>query len=211
MKKLFKYILGIVLALVVVYLSFDVQNLQEYQAANLKTEFNAADYALKVWTEKLPEVSKNTPEVNNLLEQLNADPEKAFAQFGRKLGIAKTHYFMLQGTGIIVEISNEYIDVVTGLNDTVQIATAFIFGNAVRDGSGQVEINDFVNMTDFNNVSIELNKLVRSKIISRLTKSAAIGKKIEFAGVAELKIDEEIPAQIKVIPVKAILSDGRSS
>ena len=95
-------------------------------------------------------------------------------------------------------------------NTKIHVATDFIFGNAVRDGSGQVDINTFLNMTDFNNVSVAINKLVKGKVVSRLKKAAAPGKQIEFTGAAEIREDQINLDSLRVIPVQAIVSDGKT-
>ena len=59
--------------------------------------------------------------------------------------------------------------VVTLRDDTTTfvrtIATEFIFGNAVRDATGLININEFKNTMDFNNVSAELNRIIREKVL----------------------------------------------
>jgi predicted lipoprotein len=63
-------------------------------------------------------------------------------------------------------------------------------------------------MTDFNNVSVAVNKLVKEKIVSRLKKSTAVGKVLEFSGafgISEENVDLEA---ILVYPVSVKLSDG---
>ena len=208
MKKTLTYIVGSIGILLIIFFSLKVENLQEHQAKAPTTIFDASEYANHFWTEKLPQRIAEAPDANLLLTKLNENPSMAFSTYGKKLGISKTYYFLFQGNGFIQAIHNEYLSVVlNNTQDTLHIATAFIFGNAVRDGSGSVNIDNFINMTDFNNVSIAINKLVKEKIVPRLKKSATIGKQIEFAGVAELRVDQAIPEILSIIPVKANISD----
>ena len=206
MKKSKKYIIGVVIALLVLYFSFDIENLEEHRAKSGKTKFNAEVFANKIWDENLMKIE--APDASVLIKQLNENKQKAFDKYGRKLGIAQTHYFLLQGTGIVQSVEKEYISVLlNNNNDSIKIISDFIFGNAVRDGSGLVDINNFTNMTDFNNVSIELNKKVRKEVVLQLKKSASAGMKIDFAGVAELRKDKDIPISLSIIPIKANLSN----
>jgi predicted lipoprotein len=91
-----------------------------------------------------------------------------------------------------------------------RVATAFIFGNAIRDGSGAVNIDEFLNMTDFNNVSIEINNLVKNNLVPVLNKNAKPGMKLQFAGAFEIKEDDIDVQSIRVIPVSVKLSDGNT-
>ncbi|WP_372772642.1 DUF2291 family protein [Mangrovibacterium sp.] len=208
-NKIVNYSLVAASVLAVVYFSLNIENLQEYQFRTKTSAFNATEYANQFWTESLPASIADAPDASLLMTQLNQNPEQAFQRYGKKLGISKTAYFGIKGNGIISSVQEEYIAVVCN-RDTIKIATEFIFGNAVRDGSGQVDIDQFVNMTDFNNVSVAINKLVKEKVITRLKQSAATGKQIDFAGFAELREDENIPEALSIVPVKAIISDGKT-
>jgi len=208
MKKSIRYILGIVAVLLLVYFSLDIENLQEHQAKSSSLAFNPTDYAARFWDEELPQAIDNAPDVVALFRNLEEDPELAFKEYGKKLGISHTSYFLMKGKGIIDAVDEEYLVVSVNERITLRIATEFIFGNAVRDDSGRVDINDFMNMTDFNNVSIAINNLVKERIVSRLKNVAVPGKQIDFAGAAELNEDQFRLDSLRIIPVKAIVSDG---
>ncbi|MCW0481780.1 DUF2291 family protein [Gaoshiqia sediminis] len=209
-RKLIKRLIAVVAIPVVLFASFKIENLQVYQAQTRQTTFDADEFANRFWNEKLAESIENAPDADQLLKLLNENQEAAFRQYGKKLGISKTAYFTLKGFGIIDAVNDEFISVATIGGNTVELETAFIFGNAVRDGSGQVNIDKFVNMTDFNKVSIAVNQLVRKKVTSHLTQAAQKGQAIEFCGMAEQKEDEPFPASLRIIPVKAIISDGKT-
>jgi len=210
MNNTIKYILGIIAILLVVYFSLDIENLQEHQANTTKKAFDATEYAASFWEEDLPKsIAKATP-VTILIKSLEEDPQEAFQQYGRKLGISNTYYFMVKGKGTIQSVKEDYLEVAVDDNTNIRVATGFIFGNAVRDGSGQVNINNFLNMTDFNNVSIAIDKLVKEKVVSRLKKAASPGKQLEFAGAVEIQEDKINLDSLRVIPVQAIISNGKT-
>ena len=100
--------------------------------------------------------------------------------------------------------------ITVGDKTKIKIATDFIYGNAVRDGSGKVNIDDFLNMTDFNAVSVAINKLVKEKVVSKLKKSAAAGKILEFAGAFEVGEENPDLSALLILPVSVKLSDGKS-
>lgn len=209
MSKTLKYTIGIFAAILVVYLSLDIQNLEKHKAASAPASFNIADYTVKFWNDSLPASIASAPQLSDLLKLLNENPESAFAKFGHKLGISKTYYFMAKSKGTIEKVDSEFLVLALDGNTKVKIATDFIFGNAVRDGSGKVNINYFLNMTDFNNVSVAINKLVKEKVVSRLRKSAQIGQILEFAGAIEISEENIDLANLLIIPVSVKLSDGK--
>jgi predicted lipoprotein len=208
MKKTIRYLVGIVALIIILLLSFDVKKLDEYKVSHSEKAFSATDYALDVWENKMPAVIKEAPELITLIDKLETDRESASESFGRKLGISSTWYFMARGEGFIDSIRDDYLLVDLNGNLRMQVATSFIFGNAVRDGSGVVDIDEFVNMTDFNNVSVALNHLVKERVIPELKKSALPGMKLDFAGAFELNEETGELDAIRVIPVSAKLSDG---
>lgn len=201
MRKPIKYILGIGAILVVLFLSIRIEKLDDYKAAKSVTVFNATDYAEEVWNNKLPAIINDAPEIVSLIELLKTNKQKAFEEFGKKLGISKTWYFMTKGEGVIDSVNEESLLINIGDNVSIQMATSFIFGNAVRDASGVVNIDDFINMTDFNNVSVALNKLVKDDVAVALKDSAKPGLKLQFAGAFEVDEENTDLNAIRVIPV----------
>ena len=51
-----------------------------------------------------------------------------------------------------------------------RLATEFVYGNAIRDASGLVDIKDFTNTMDLNSISEELNKTVRATVLPSFKK-----------------------------------------
>jgi len=201
MKKPVKYILGTLAILVVLYFSFDIRKLDVYKSENNLLAFDAVLYANDVWENRIPEIAAQAPELTYLIELLESDPESAYKEFGKKLGISKTWYFFAKGEGEIDSAADESIWVKIADDRQIQLATAFIFGNAVREGSGVVNIDDFINMTDFNNVSVALNKKVKDEIIPALIKNSRSGQKLKFSGVFEINEEKIDLKDIRIIPV----------
>ena len=208
MHKILKYILIVLAVLAVVFFSLKIENLEEYNALNSSEIFDATDYAQNFWDKNIPQASENAVEISEFLNLIKTMPDETLSKFGKVLGISKTHYFMLKGKGVIESVEEEFLTVKTVKNEPIQIATDFIFGNAVRDGSGHVSINDFLNMTDFNNVSVAINKLVKKNVVSKIKGNAKPLQTIEFIGACEIS-EENIDLQnIRIIPVSAKLGNG---
>lgn len=210
MSKIFKYALGILVVFFLIYLSLDVQDLEKHRAVSKPTGFNEIDYVTNFWNDSLPLCIAGATDIESLLTLLNENPDSAFKKYGRKLGISKTYYFMVKGAGRIEKVDSEYISVRLDNQKKIKIATDFIFGNSVRDGSGKVNINDFLNMTDFNNVSVAINKMVKEKVASRLRNTAVNGKSLKFAGAFEISEENIDISKVVIIPVSAKLSDGKT-
>jgi predicted lipoprotein len=85
----------------------------------------------------------------------------------------------------------------------VLVAVGPIFGNAVRDGTGLFNVNDYPNSQAFNRLSTELNALVETRVLPTLREKASIGSTVQFTGVAEVEEDAEQVVPLRVVPVAA--------
>lgn len=208
MNKTVKSISIVVSVLAVVFFSLKIENLEEYKAANTNEAFNATMYAANFWEEHIPATIESAVAASTLIQLLNNNPDEAFENHGHILGISKTYYFMLKGSGKISSLEEEFLIININDGQTIQLATDFIFGNAVRDGSGKISIDEFMNMTDFNNVSVAINKLIKEKVVTKLRSEAEVGKTIEFVGATEINKESIDIENIRIIPVIANVSDG---
>jgi predicted lipoprotein len=201
-KKIIKYAIIIVVILLVVYNSVYIIKLDQVKAEKAAKTFNAASYAQNFWNKKLTPGLKDAIAVDKLIPMLINDPAKAFGNYSHALGIGNLRYFLIQGKGTITAIDADDITVsITGLqNQKVNIATEYIFGNAARDATGLININDFNNTMDFNNVSAEINAIIRNKVLPQL-KYAKVWNSISFTGAIELNKDHLNLSQIEAVPV----------
>lgn len=203
-----RYILWSVAILTLLYFSFDIKTLNEYKSSSKTEYFDAETYIKNVWENKMPAIARQAPEISVVLDLLDNNPEKAFLEYGNKLGISKTWYFMVKGQGVIGEKDADAVWITLADNRRIRLATSFIFGNAVREGSGVVNINDFVNMTDFNNVSVALNKKVKTEVIPTLKDNLIAGQQLAFAGAFEFREDSGSLTDIRIIPVSVTTEDA---
>jgi predicted lipoprotein len=65
-------------------------------------------------------------------------------------------------------------------------------------------------MTDFNAVSVAINKLVKEKVVARLRSSAKVGQDLEFTGAFEIGEENVDLSTLLILPVSVKLSDGKS-
>lgn len=205
MNKIIQYGLIVLATLLILFFSLDIQQLDVYNASHSDIAEDAGQYAERFWRTDLPGCIDDALELDRFFQMLNTDPQEAFA-YGHQLGISQTHYFVVKGSGTIASVEDEYLLINASIPLPIQIATAFIFGNAVRDGSGKVNIDDFLNMTEFNDVSIAINQLVKDSVVTALKASAKPGMGISFAGAVEISEEDFPPEAIRIIPLSFSLS-----
>jgi len=141
-----------------------------------------------------------------LLDQLLNDPELTFRREANALGVGNIAYFKVQGEGFVLKVNEN--NVILRVEDhELEIETEFIFGNAVRDASGLVRINDFDRTSDINLISETINHKIRSEIIPPFRARVKEGNKVKFTGAMELNMShleldrpEVIPVSIQITP-----------
>jgi predicted lipoprotein len=187
MKKIIKYAAGIILLLIVAYNSVYFRKLDEVKASSSK--FDAKAFARNYFDNKLIPSLPHAVEINQLLSLLQTNKEQTFEKYGHALGIGNIRYFLVKGEGQVTSINENDVIVLAKADSNqkpIRIATEFVFGNAIRDASGRIDINEFANTMDFNNVSAEINKIVRAEVLPAFKKSVVKEDTLQFAGALEL-------------------------
>ena len=203
--KAIKYIISIIVILVIAYNSVYFKKLDEVKASQSAKEFNAAAYAQTFWNNKLIPNLDKAIDISQLTAMLSADPAKTFDTYSHALGIGNLRYFLVKGKGVITSVNEDDVSVLLDSSkQSITLATEYIFGNAVRDATGLININEFNNTMDFNNVSAELNKIIREKVLPPFKQQAKKGDTIEFTGAIELNKEHLDLSKIEIIPVKIV-------
>lgn len=204
MKKILKYIVGIALLFFVGYNSVYFKKLDE-KKASAKKEFDSKSYARKYFDSKLLPVLNNAVDINILRVMVLADGNKAFNTHSHALGIGNIKYFLIKGEGEITAINENDMTIVSKVDEdgrvTYTIATEFVYGNALRDASGLISLNEFDNTMDINNVSEEINKIVRKEVLPPFKKTAKKGDVVQFTGAIELNKEHLNVEKIEIIPI----------
>lgn len=203
MPKPIRYLLFVAVFALLAYNSVYFKKLDEVKAG--AAAFDAAGYAKDFWEKKLTPGLSKAVGLGELITQLKTEKEKAFVQHSHALGIGNIRYFLVKGKGIVTDVSENEVSVTlagAGENaENVRIATEYIFGNAVRDASGAIDINAFTNSMDFNNVSAEINKLIREKVVPPFKSDVKKGDYVAFHGAIELNREHLQLNNIEIIPV----------
>lgn len=207
-----KYLIGLILIGFVGYLSVYFQKLDEVKAIKTSGEFNSAQYARTFWKEKLIPNLNQAVELQQLIQMLQSDLEKAFDTHSHALGIGNLRYFLVKGTATITSVNEDELVASFGQDadqQVIRIATEFIFGNAVRDATGLISINEFSNTMDFNNVSAEINKIIREEVLPGIKGQVKTGDQVAFVGAIELNKEHLNLTDIEVIPIEFSIQNPR--
>ena len=206
--KVAKNIILIAIMGVVAYNSVYFKKLESVKAASAATLFHATQYAQTFWNEKLMPNLDKAIDIVDLENQLSTDTARIFDTYSHALGIGNLRYFLVKGKGIITSINENDVYVEPDSSkQSIKIATEYIFGNEVRDATGLININEFNNTMDFNNVSAEINKIIRERVLPSFKSNVRKENRVEFVGAIELNKEhldlshiEVIPVQIKILP-----------
>jgi len=200
MRKGIKYIIGVAIAALVIFNSVYFRPLDEKLAEGQKITFDAASYVAGIWENELLPVYDSATNLTILLEKLGQNPELTFKQEAQALGIGNIGYFKVKGEGIVLSVNENNVLIQEG-DQIVEIETEFIFGNAVRDASGLIKINDYVETSDFNSISESINEKIRKEVIPDFRSKVQKGDKLFFMGAIELNKAHLDLSRPEVIPV----------
>lgn len=202
MRKIYKYGLLIIALAFLGYHSVYFEKLSEVRAREA-AEFDFQSFADSLYYEGM---LKNdlAVELSVLLAAIQTDAEGAFEQYGNRLGIGNSAYFMVTCSGEIAAITGEAIRLATEDAEDVSINTKYIFGNALRDASGLVKLTDFKTNAEFNRVSEALNALVRTKVIPPIVAQLQAGDRIEVVGAIKLHKKELDDPDVVITPAQII-------
>ena len=143
-------------------------------------------------------------DAGELLAALSSDPADAASRFGHRLGLSGNASYFVSGTGRITDVENGIIKIALQDSDkaAVVIDTGPVFGNAIRDGSGLLDVSKFPNSQDFNALSSEINRRVEESVFPLLKEKATVGTSVHFVGGVDIADSEAAAgAPLNLVPV----------
>lgn len=208
MKKFSLYFILFICFGLLAYNSVYFRKLSEMKKSTDK-QFDAVDFAKKLWEGELQTTINNAIELPLLLKSINQNPEVAFEQNTYALAIGNYRYAMVKVKGNIIKINENEIMVSIAMPHAdslldVAITTEFVYGNAVRDASGLLDVRDFNNASDLNNIAEALNELVRKNSVPSLRKTAKENSLIELVGAVQLNREHVAKEMLEIIPLKTL-------
>ena len=199
-KQGIKYGLIIIASLFLASKSIYFKKLSDVKAAAPK-QFDASAYARSYLNARLLPSANKAPQADELLAELKSHPQDAFKADAHALDIGNIRFFMIRGEGVVTAADENDVYITTKGKQNIKIATEFVFGNALRDAPGLININDFTSTTDLNNVSAEVDKIVRMEVLPPFKAMVKTGNTVSFAGAFELNQEHINLDNIEVIPV----------
>jgi predicted lipoprotein len=168
--------------------------------------FDSASAAVRIWNTDLRAAAERALELKTFAAQLRANPAETRKTYSKEAGLGTAYYFV-RGSGRVVARDRNYLHVALDGTESTVVAIRIgpVFGNAVRDGSGVLEVNSFPGLQEFNALAAELNALVEKQVLPALREKANVGTIVCFAGCAEAPetIGDSSEPILTVVPVEA--------
>jgi predicted lipoprotein len=163
--------------------------------------FDAAAYGEENYVSKVkPAIEQDPVDVATLVPLLNEDAEAAGEQYGTREGTSPYTYSVTL-TGTAGEPAGGLMSVaVPGVPRSTRIAVQVgpaINGTALRDATGQVSFNDFVNQVEYADAATALNTEMKADLLQGLDPVSLVGQKVTVVG-ATAPLNPEV---ITVTPV----------
>ena len=166
-------------------------------------EFDAGGYVEVFWNGPLLQSTHSAVDASELLEAFAVDFQGTAKQFGHRLGLSGHSSYFVSGQGVIVAVDPASVSIALheGGPAAVTIETGPVFGNAIRDGSGLLNVSDCPNAQDFNALSAEINKRVETLVLPLLKEKAHVGVVVRFVGGVEVPDSGGAPQLLALVPV----------
>ncbi len=185
------------------YPPFRILPLDEARQKRQSGAFDARAFAERLWDESMANSLERAVAAPVLFRAISNDRKAAKNQYARTVGIGSVYYYYVAGTGRVASVDDDSVALSLGDREEIDIIieTSMIFGNAVRNGTGLVNVNDFSNSRDFNNISLELNRIVEERVLPPFRKEVKVGATVRFAGCAEIVNEDKDLHPMRIVPV----------
>jgi len=185
---------------------FHVVSMKQATEARIAATFNPATFADKFWSERLLPSLGSAVEAELLIRAIQTNPADAKTRFSRSVGVSESYNYFISGKGRVVAVNEDEISLAVTAGTTnaeIALQTGLLFSNALRDGTGLLNVNEYPNSQDFNAISEALNRIVEERVQPRLRELAKPGTTVSFAGCAEVNDESTDLKPMKLIPITA--------
>ena len=185
---------------------FHIVSLERAAKEKAAATFDPQTFAERFWNEELLKSLDKTVKADALLSAIRTSAAEAKKKFGHSIGVSESYTYFIADSGRVVAASDDEIAlaVTPGVtNAEIVLLSGLLFGNAIRDGTGLLNVNDYPNSQDFNAISEALNHLVETRVQPQLREIAKIGATIRFVGCAEVNDESSDLKPLRVAPVLA--------
>lgn len=183
---------------------FRIVPLEQVNAAKA-VGFNAASFVREFWDKQLAPSFEQANDATEVLAMIKANPDSARKTFGKSVGIGRVYYYFLRGEGTIIDVekSGVTVNLIAPANEAdVVIKTGLIFGNVIREATGQLRASDYANSQDYNDISKELNRIVQTEVQPTLRKETRPGRRIRFVACVEVRESSQKRLPLTLVPLE---------
>ncbi|NOS70990.1 MAG: DUF2291 family protein [Verrucomicrobia bacterium] len=208
MKRLVGTLVGVALGVTVCWIFplFYVVPLERAAKEKAATAFNPTEFADNFWHEQLTKSLDKAVKAEVLLPAIQTSTAEARRRFSRSMGVSESYTYFISGIGRVVATSDDEVSLAISSGSTnaeVSLQIGLLFSNAVRDGTGLLNVNDYPNSQDFNAISEALNRLVETRVQPKLREQAKVGATVRFVGCAEVNDEAADLKPLKIVPISA--------
>jgi len=179
-------------------------SLKKTQQTQTAAVFNAKDFVGLFWKDTLLPATANAADAAKVVDAIHADPKKVRDQFGRTVGVSSSYFIFIHGSARVVSVASDSIGLSvksTGNDADIVVPIDFVFGNAVRDGTGLLDSSKYPNAQEFNDISAALNDVVEKQVLPEFQRVAKVGGRVQFSGCAEIADESTDLKPIKLTPI----------
>ncbi|NTV40163.1 MAG: DUF2291 domain-containing protein [Demequinaceae bacterium] len=167
--------------------------------------FNAVEYAQANYDSAIvPEINKQATDLGTVLAAIAADGEKAKVDYGHSSNPFNPFAYAVTLTGVAGEATDKSVPLtVEGLPDGTTVDMLLVTGtdSSIRDVTGLVNLNQFLNQVEYLKASLELNKKVTDTVIAPFLEanpgSSLSGKTLKITGA----FTDDSSGHVKVVPI----------
>ncbi len=110
----------------------------------------------------------------------------------------------MSGKGVVTDVAKDSVSLKFEGSDAADVVleTGNVFGNAARDATGLLDVNDYPNSRQFNDIAAELNRRIEEDVLPALRSNAVAGATVRFTGCAEIADDGTAVLPLRLIPLR---------
>lgn len=194
-----KWIMRVIVVALVGYHAVYFRPLDQKVLEEQVVVFDAQSYIETIWKQDLQSAYDSAHDLTALVNRLTQEPGRVFTQEAKALGIGNVGYFKVKGEGEVLKVNENNVELLVG-DRAIELETEFIYGNAIRDASGLIRINDYDETSNFNNISEAINDKIRAEVIPDFRAKVGVGQRVRFQGAIELNKAHLNLGAIEVIP-----------
>lgn len=185
---------------------FHLVPLKTVTAEKVAATFNPTQFAETFWTHQLSTQFDQAVKADVLVPAIQADAAAAKKKFAHSVGLSDGYFYFVSGTGRVVAVTEDEVSLAVtagSTNPEISLQTGLLFGNTIRDGTGLLNVNDYPDSQNFNDISAALNHIVETRVLPKLREQAKTGATMSFVGCAEVDDEATDLKPLKVIPLRA--------